>query len=77
MQHGCPIVVSDIPIFREIASDAGSYFDPESPIDFAKSIQQLQQFENWREASAKSKKRQAEFSWERSASELLKVLEAL
>jgi len=77
MKHGCPIVVSDIPIFREIASDAGSYFHPESPIDFAKSVQQLKQSNNWRESSFRSKKREAEFSWERSASKLLQVLEAL
>jgi glycosyltransferase involved in cell wall biosynthesis len=77
MRHGAPIVVSDIPIFREIAAEAGSYFDPSSPEDFANQIQKLEPLDVWEDASNRSKERQAAFSWDASATKLLAVLENL
>jgi len=35
---GCPVILSDIPIFREIFGDAGVYFDPYDPKDLADKI---------------------------------------
>jgi glycosyltransferase involved in cell wall biosynthesis len=77
MRHGTPLVVSDISIFREIAAEAGSYFDPSSPEDFANQIQKLEPLDVWRDASSRSKKRQGAFSWDDSATRLLAVLEKL
>ena len=77
MRHGAPIVVSEIPIFREIASEAGKYFDPSSPEDFANQIRQLQSPSNWSKASDLSQQREKTFSWDESAAKLLKVLERL
>jgi len=36
--NGCPVVCSDIPVFREVAGDAGIYFDPGSICQFIQSI---------------------------------------
>jgi glycosyltransferase involved in cell wall biosynthesis len=77
MRHGAPIVVSEIPIFREIASEAGNYFDPSCPEDFANQIRQLQSANDWRQASALSKQRERAFSWDESAAKLLDVLKKL
>ena len=38
---GCPAILSDIPIFREIFDDAGVYFDPLSPSDLSAKILHL------------------------------------
>jgi glycosyltransferase involved in cell wall biosynthesis len=40
--HGCPSILSDIPVFREIAGDAGALFvDPNSPEDIARALNQI------------------------------------
>ena len=77
MRQGCPIVVSDIEIFREVAANAASYFDPASSKDFAERVRGLQSLEAWRTASSRSIARHSAFSWNASAEELLAVLEAL
>lgn len=77
MRHGVPIVVSDIPIFREIAAEAGSFFDPSNPQDFANKIRDLQHLTAWTKASSQSKGRETEYNWDDSAKKLLKVLEDL
>jgi len=35
---GCPVILSDIPIFKEIFGDAGLYFDPYDENDLAQTI---------------------------------------
>ena len=35
---GCPVILSDIPILREIFGEAGFYFNPHSEEDLAKAI---------------------------------------
>ena len=77
MRYAVPIVVSDIPIFREIAAEAGNFFDASSPEDFSNRVRKLLPANNWQEASARSKQRQAIFSWDDSAQKLLQVLEKL
>src|SRR5258708_3331441 len=42
MAGGTPIVVSDIPIFREIGGEAAVFFDPQSPESFVSAIRELQ-----------------------------------
>ncbi|MDW8003127.1 MAG: glycosyltransferase family 1 protein [Deltaproteobacteria bacterium] len=38
---GCPVVVSNIPVFREILGTAGQYFDPSSPDDLSQLLIRL------------------------------------
>lgn len=77
MTHGIPLVISDIPIFREVAEAAGAYFDPSSPAEFVSSIGVLAVPEEWESASRRSRKRAASFNWDASASVLLQALEQI
>jgi glycosyltransferase involved in cell wall biosynthesis len=38
---GCPVAASDIPVFREVAADAVSYFDPRQPESIAVAVAAL------------------------------------
>jgi glycosyltransferase involved in cell wall biosynthesis len=71
MAVGTPVIASDIPIFREVGSDAAIYVDPESPGQFADAVRQLQDERHWQEMSRRSLARAAEFSWDESARQLV------
>ncbi|KRE82789.1 glycosyltransferase family 4 protein [Arthrobacter sp. Soil764] len=71
MAVGTPVIASDIPIFREVGSDAALYVDPESPGQFADAVRQLQDEQHWQEMSRRSLARAAEFSWDESARQLV------
>jgi glycosyltransferase involved in cell wall biosynthesis len=74
MAQGVPVVVSDIPIFREVAGAAGRFFEPSSPKSFAAAINAVEA----NPPSAKALQAQAEkFSWDASATELLKLIEKI
>jgi glycosyltransferase involved in cell wall biosynthesis len=60
-----------------VAADAAIFFDPKNPEQFSNRIRQLLPLNQWQEASARSKQREAAFSWDESAERLLKVLERL
>lgn len=77
MALGTPVVVSDIPIFREIGGDAAGYVPPSSAKGFAAAVRELEKSRTWRDRSAASRARAAEFSWRQSAEILLASLEAL
>jgi glycosyltransferase involved in cell wall biosynthesis len=74
MVRGVPVVVSDIPIFREVAGDVGVFFIPGDSGDFAKKVQETVK----RPQSAKNLMKQAtQFDWDKSADELLKLIASL
>lgn len=75
MAVGTPIVVSDIPIFREIGADAAAFFDPRDPASFAAAVRGLEDESEWMRRSELSKRRADDFSWDRSAAILLEALE--
>jgi len=77
MGRGIPLVLSDIPIFREIAQGAALYFDSTSAELFAKRIRELEQPGKWSEISSRSADRGSFFDWDKSASQLLEVLRKL
>jgi len=77
MGHGTPLILSDIPIFREIAQNAALYFDATSPEHFAKQVRALEQSAKWSELSSSSADRGGFFDWDKSASLLLEVLRKL
>lgn len=74
MVSGTPVVVSDIPVFREIGVDAASYFDPDSPEQFAAAVLALEDPAVWLERSRASVERSDTFRWDNSAKILLDVL---
>ena len=67
-----PILVSDIPIFREVYKDAATYFDPHSIESFISGYKKIQK------QSVRSFKKRAEhvaasYSWKKMAKETLAV----
>ena len=77
MACGCPVLVSDIPVEREVCGDAAQYFNPLEPNDILHTITQY-----LNDADViKEKMRQkgyeniTRFSWEKSAEVLIKKLE--
>jgi len=75
MALGTPVVVSDIPIFREIGGEAARYASPDLPADFAGAISALSAPKTWAHASQASRDQADVFDWNRSAAKLLTVLE--
>jgi len=76
MQRGTPVVVSNLEIFHEVASNAGSYFDPNKPVDLAACIKELTIGSNWADASKASIAQVAKFDWDESANQLLKMFQS-
>jgi glycosyltransferase involved in cell wall biosynthesis len=74
MSVGTPIVVSDIPIFREIGGEAGLYADPSDPSAFAGTVRRLEDAREWEARSAQSREQARLFDWDRSAEVLYEVL---
>jgi glycosyltransferase involved in cell wall biosynthesis len=75
MVRGTPIVVSDIPIFREIGADAAVYADPRDTQAVVRAIRELDDPEVWARRSAAARAQATRFAWDRSARALLEVLE--
>jgi glycosyltransferase involved in cell wall biosynthesis len=76
MRVGTPVVVSDIPIFREIGADAALYFSPDDPAALVSALAQLEAPGVWQHRSAASVARAERYTWAASAERLLEVLEA-
>ncbi|GHF09474.1 glycosyltransferase family 4 protein [Pseudolysinimonas yzui] len=74
MSVGTPIVVSDIPIFREIGGEAGTYADPRSPAAFAAAVRTLEDSVEWERRSARAREQARLFDWDRSADVLYEVM---
>ena len=75
MSLGIPVVVSDIPIFREIGGAAALYFDPSNAEGVAAAVRHLAEPGEWATRSAQSVEQAATFTWAASARTLLGVLE--
>ena len=72
MSVGCPVVCSDIPIFREIAGEAGLYFNPGDADGFASQVMKASE---QREQIRNNLVRQANsFNWATSADALSRLL---
>jgi glycosyltransferase involved in cell wall biosynthesis len=77
MAGGTPIVVSNIPIFREIGGDAAVYFNPQSTESFAAAVRELEDPAEWQRRSKRSRERAGHYSWDASAKALLGTLTAV
>jgi glycosyltransferase involved in cell wall biosynthesis len=67
MAAGTPIVVSDIPVFREIAGDAALYFDPHDPGNLADQLAALSDESRMAAARTAGAARAAAFTWDEAA----------
>ena len=72
--RGVPVVLSDIPIFREVAPH-GLHADPTEPGAFAAAVRRLEDLEVRREVIAGGCADAARYSWEASARRLLELAE--
>jgi glycosyltransferase involved in cell wall biosynthesis len=77
MAQGTPIVVSDIPVFSEIGSDAGLYFAAHDAAALAAQVRTLEVPEEFARRSAAGVAQAAEFSWTKSAQTLWELLGGL
>jgi glycosyltransferase involved in cell wall biosynthesis len=75
MSAGTPVVVSDIPIFREVGADAAGYFPAEDPDAAAAAIRALEDPAVWRERSDRGRQVAARYDWDASAAVLLELLQ--
>lgn len=74
MRFGTPVVVTDIPIFREIGGDAATYFPADDADAAARAIAALDAPGEWERRSAASADLAGRFTWSASAERLLGVL---
>jgi len=74
---GVPVVVSDIPIFHEVANSGGLYFEPKNPEDFAAQVRKLDDNQLRQRLSKQGKAHIESFDWAASARALLTTLETL
>jgi glycosyltransferase involved in cell wall biosynthesis len=78
MLYGCPVVLSDTSCFPEVAGSAGLFFDPFQVDDIADKIKLLMNNSALRKDKVRlGKERLAHFSWEKTASEHIKVYQEL
>lgn len=72
---GCPVVLSDIPVFREVYNDSVIYFDPLHSEDIARKIQEIINNDVLRELLVrKGFENVRKYTWESSAISLLEVI---
>lgn len=72
-----PLVISDIPVFREVGGAAATFFDPRSAEAFAAAVRSMDTPERWNELTALALQQATAFTWEQSARELLQLIETL
>jgi glycosyltransferase involved in cell wall biosynthesis len=73
---GCPVVLSDIPVFKEIYRDSAVYFNPLDPDDIANKIEEVLHDDNLRVSLTKRGFENAKkYTWENSAKLFFKVVD--
>jgi len=77
MSLGIPVVVSDIPIFREIGGEAALFFSPEDPQALADAVLSLEKPGEWSERSVRSVEQASSFTWKTSAERLYALLQEI
>ncbi len=75
MQRGVPVVLTDVPIFREVGGDAALYAPVGDAAAFAAAVGSLEEPGEWTRRSTASLAQAARYSWDASAARLLPVLE--
>lgn len=75
MVLGTPVLLSDIPIFREISGPAGGFFNPDDPSELVREVRALEDPAVWQARSTAARTRSADFTWTKGAAALLQVLQ--
>lgn len=77
MALGVPAVITDMPIFHEVAGEGALYFNPHSPEDFAEKIKSAAKLTKYQELSQAGLNQSKKFSWHASAKVLLETIQSL
>lgn len=78
MASGCPLIASDISVFKEIYGDAALFFNPNDPKELAKKIQLVSSDKKLAtDLINKGFKQTSKYSWRRMAKQTLKVYESI
>jgi glycosyltransferase involved in cell wall biosynthesis len=77
MSRGCPVVLSDITIFEEVAGPAGLRFAPFDEVAFAEQIKRLSDKRVWKLQSDLGLDQAQFFTWQDSAELLVEMAEEL
>lgn len=78
MSHGCPVICSDASSFPEIAGSAASYFDPFDEESIRAAIEGVVDSDELRSRLISSgRERAAQFSWDRTAMQTMKIYKEL
>lgn len=76
MSVGCPVLLSDMPIFREICGDSAIYFDQNNPKNIAETIGKTIFDQELIKKMVKKGYRQASlYSWKNTIKETIKIYE--
>jgi glycosyltransferase involved in cell wall biosynthesis len=73
--RGVPAVLTDIPVFREVAGDAAIFFAAGDATECAEAI--VEALDKREHLSASAVRRSSEFSWQKSARDLAALIESL
>ncbi|MBN2306792.1 glycosyltransferase family 4 protein [Candidatus Peregrinibacteria bacterium] len=74
MKHGRPLVISDIPVNREVAGDAGFYVDPSSENTFGIGLHEfLHNADIQKKLAESANVRRKDFNWQQTAQQTLDV----
>lgn len=74
---GVPTVLTDMPVFHEVAGSGALFFDPHNPEDFAQKVKQLDDRDLRMKLSKAGKEHVEQYSWDASAQTLLKAINSL
>lgn len=77
MGRGCPTIISDIEIFREVGAGAAIYFDQNSPESFAAAVRTIEAPSAWKAKSIAALAQAKKFNWQASADELIEAIKTL
>jgi len=78
MVHGVPVASSNATCLPEVCGDAANYFDPSSPADIARAIEEILSSQKLRQDLIKKGHEQVKkFSWQRMAAQTLQVYDSV
>jgi len=78
MTCGCPVVVSRAASLPEVCGEAAVYCDPNDPADIGRALDEvLGDAALQRELRRRGRERALQFTWNRSGTALLRVLDSL
>lgn len=77
MALGVPAVITDMPIFHEVAGEGALYFDPSNPEAFAERVKEASELATYKKLSRAGIAQSRTFSWEKSAQVLLEAAKKL